>query len=150
MPSADTNDVEIIKEIYRREDLWYQRANEAITTRIESRLAVIESRIETILQKQENIMATLADFQAKIDTINANTTASAEAAQAIAAAIAALKAEVAAAIANAGLTADQEATLLGKFDPLIEGSTALKTFLQATAATPGNEPAPVPVPPPVV
>lgn len=89
------------------------------------------------------IMATQAEFQAKIDQINANTTASAAAAQSIKAALDDLRAKV----ANMGLSADQEAAIFAALDGPANTSAALKTFLEQTAAGPTEPPPVTPVTP---
>lgn len=99
--------------------------------------------IATIKGKVNQIMATLQDFQAKIDTINTNTTASAAAAQAIAQQLTDLKNQ----ISNMGLTAEQEAAIFAALDGPISAGQALKTFLEQTASSPTNEPPPVEPPP---
>ncbi len=98
----------------------------------------------------QTIMATLADFQTKIDTINANTTASAQAAQAVAAMLTALKAQLDQVLTDAGVPAAVEADILAQLDSAAGTTGAHKTFLEATA-TPGTpEPSPVPAPEPTV
>jgi chromosome segregation ATPase len=129
----------------------------------------IEGKLNQLLQLQEQIRMKIEDFQARLDTINTNTTASAAAAQS--AATAAGNAATAAQtikgtlddlrtqIANAGLDATQEAALLASLDSAAAGTdavrtaaegikaanTALDTYLQQVAAGP-TEPAPVQVP----
>lgn len=106
-------------------------------------LSRIDSQLGEIRKTLENVMATQAEFQTKIDNINANTTASAAAAQSIKTTLESLREE----IKNSGLTQEQEATLLAALDGPIATSDALKTFLEATAAGPVTGPEPTPVEP---
>lgn len=92
-------------------------------------------------------MKTLDEFQAKLDLINENTTASATAAGHVAQTLTDLKAELDQALTDAGLPADQEAAILAKLTAAADTTTALRTFLEATAAGP-SEPTPVPTPEP--
>lgn len=113
---------------------------------LEAQLNHLAGRIEVLIKQGEKLMATQAEFDAKIDTINANTTASAKAAEAIVKIIEDLKAT----LKDAGLSAAKEAEVLAKLDLASSGTGALKTFLEATAAggVVGPEPAPVPTPVP--
>ena len=100
-----------------------------------------------IERKIDAMARTQAEYEAKIDLINSNTTASAATAQAIAAILTQLRAD----IANMGLSAAQEEAIFGRLDTAATASGALKTFLEATAANPTTEPPPVEPPPgPVV
>lgn len=103
--------------------------------------AVLQQSLQRIEGKVNQIMATEAQFQDKLDQINANTTASAAAAQSIKTTLEDLRDQ----IKNSGLTAEQEAALLAKLDGPIATSAALKTFLEATAAGPVTIPEPPPV-----
>lgn len=96
--------------------------------------------LERIEQKIGALMATQAEFQAKIDNINANTTASAAAAESIKTTLDALREQ----ILGMGLSGEQEAALLAQLDQPIATSAALKTFLEATASGPVTEPEPEP------
>lgn len=109
---------------------------------------VNESEVLVLLQQikgdLQTIMATQAEFEAQLSRIDASTTASAAAAAAIKANMEALKTE----IANAGLTKDQEASLLAKVSASGDTAEALSAFLTAIASPGVPEPAPVPVPEP--
>jgi len=114
---------------------------------LEYKIDRLTELVQVVIQKEDQIMATEADFQAKLDIINSNTTASAAAAQALAKLLNDLKAT----ITDAGLSATKEAEVLAKLGAAADTSTALKTFLEATAAggVVGPEPGPVPTPTPV-
>jgi anti-sigma factor ChrR (cupin superfamily) len=108
-------------------------------------LSGISARLETIEGKVNQLMATQAEWQAKLDQINANTTASAAAAQVVATKLQELRDAVAA----SGLTGTEEANILGKIDEILPTTSALKTFLESTASGPVTQPEPEPVPTPV-
>lgn len=113
-------------------------------------LSVQADQLTLILAKEKDIMATQAEFQTKIDSINANTTASAAAAQAVAKNDSDLKTKLDGILTNAGVPADQEAEILAQLDLSIGTSTALKTFLESTAAGPVTGTEPPAVTPPVL
>jgi hypothetical protein len=115
-------------------------------------LRAVLPQLQRMERKLDNIMATQADFQGKIDTINTNTTASAAAAQAIKDKMAALKVQLDQVLTDAGVPAAVESDILGQLDTVGSTSGALKTFLEETANGPvtAPEPDPVPVPDPVV
>lgn len=110
----------------------------------------LEGKIDMVLQKESQIMAKEVEFQAKIDQINANTTASAAAAQRIADNDSGLKKQLDQVLTDAGVPASVEDAILAKLDASAKAGAALKDFLEATASTPvgTSEPAPVPVPAP--
>ena len=117
-------------------------------SQISDQLTQVLGALAGIEDKENLIMATLAEFQTKIDTINANTTASAAAAAGVAQILTDLRSQIAQALADAGVPASDEANILGQLDTAVSTSSALKTFLEATAAS-GTEPKPVPAPAPV-
>jgi hypothetical protein len=102
-----------------------------------------------ILRRQETLMADISDFESRLQQIDTNTSASAAAAEAVKTILEGLRSDVADAIRNAGITSEQEASILARFDQTIGTTGALRTFLEQTAA--GNsapEPSPVPAPAP--
>lgn len=122
----------------------YHGQSEAQQNQLVALLGLVRGDLQTIIAKENLEMATLAEFQAKIDTINANTTASAAAAQQVAASLAALRAQLDQVLTDAGVPASVEADILAKLDTAAGASGDLKTFLEATASTPtGPEPPPV-------
>jgi ABC-type transporter Mla subunit MlaD len=126
----------------------------------------VENKLEQLSEAIGAIRMKLEDFQARIDQINANTTASAAAATAAAASagnaataaqtIKTTLEDLRAQIANAGLDATQEAALFASLDSAAAGTEAVKTaaagiqtanvalagFLEQVAAGP-TEPSPV-------
>lgn len=111
----------------------------------ETETSSINDKLDQLIEIGENIMATLAEFQTKIDTINANTTKSAAAAAVVVQRLVDLKEQ----LTNAGLPAAEEAAVLANLDVMIGTTESLAAFLEATAAAPGPEPVPVPLPEPV-
>lgn len=103
----------------------------------------LAGRVEIVIEKENRIMATEAQLQSKIDIINTNTTASAAAATALAKLLEDLKAS----IKDGGLSAAKEDEILAKLTAAADTSTALKTFLEATASSSTE---PTPVQPPVI
>lgn len=112
----------------------------------------VESKLDQLLAETGAIRMKLEDFQAKIDQINANTTASAAAATTAATVAQSIKTQLddlREQIKGMGLTEEQEAALLQSLDSAAAGTDAVKTanealatFLQQTAASP-TEPTPV-------
>lgn len=99
--------------------------------------------LHQIKTNTETIMATQAEVNARIDTINANTSRTAAAVIAVKAILVALREK----IATGGMTADEEAALLVRLDAAIGTTGEVATNLEQTAA---GEVEPTPVDPPVV
>ena len=111
--------------------------------------AAIHAKLDQLLARTQQIMASQQDFQARIDQINQNTSASAQAAQAIAANLQALKTQLDQVLTDAGVPAAQEQQILDQLSAAADTSGQLKTFLEQTASsTGGNQPEPQPVPVP--